>query len=104
MGATHGEKGREKQTADGIRWLLGAGFLAILLAYFAFSSDEFLSGGRERDRQHSDMLRELRIAQTTMKSGEIDPRLELRLLTSPEKAAPARAKTASDAHREKDHH
>jgi hypothetical protein len=97
MGATHGDTGREKQTADGIRWLLGAGFLAILLSYCLFSVDEFLAGSRERDRQHSEMLRELRVAQTSMKSGDVDPRLRLRLLTKPEKAAPAVAKKSVDA-------
>ncbi len=74
---THRET--EKERADAIRWLCGAGAGALALSFFAYSVDRYMESASTRDRAHSDMLAEIRSAQTSLPSRVTDDRLKVRI-------------------------
>mgnify|MGYP006988489948 CR=1 FL=1 len=63
--------GREHK--DGMQWILGAGLVAELIAAFVAWSDRALSTSTGEQRL-ADTLRELRTAQPSLPSGNIDSR------------------------------
>lgn len=92
----------EKEKADALRWIIGAGIGAVGLATFAYSVDRYQESATARDRAHSEMLRELRVAQTTLPSRTTDDRLKVRIpMDAPRAAEPA--PEAHDAHGHDEH-
>lgn len=59
-----------------MRWLFGAGAVAILFSFFLFSIDNYLSNP-DRARRHDEKLKEIRSAQTSIASSSVDPRVHL---------------------------
>lgn len=58
-----------------VRWLLGAGGMAILLSLFLFwADDNVMEGARARDIEHNKKLLELRSAQASLGGEASDPR------------------------------
>jgi type II secretory pathway component PulM len=61
--------------AGAVRWLLGAGGAAVLLAVGLFWADDTVMGGaRAREVQHNAQLQELRAAQAGLSASSPDPR------------------------------
>lgn len=59
--------------ADGFRWLIGAGLVAVLLCIFLINVDRCLSTSR-KEKVLESTLKELRLGQTTLKSRVTDER------------------------------
>jgi hypothetical protein len=97
MGNNHsGTSAAEARGA--VRWLLGAGGLAILLSLFLFWADESVMGGaRDRDIEHNKKLLELRSAQASLGGSANDPR-QLLPLTIEEQVGEAPEQTGAPGH------
>lgn len=81
-----------------VRWLLGAGGMAILLSLFLFwADDNVMEGARDRDVEHNKKLLELRSAQASLGGEASDPR-QLLPLTIEEQSGEAREKTGAAGH------
>lgn len=63
----------EIEHRDGMRWLFGAGLVAVAVAVFLWWWDMVLSSS-DRERKLGATLRELRTAQSSLSSGKLDPR------------------------------
>jgi len=86
------EMSSNNEQADGIRWILGAGLAAVLIASFVAWSDHTLSTSNS-EKLLGERLRELRTAQASLptssvKAGSLDPRQGNRVALR-EPAAPA---------------
>lgn len=57
----------------GMRWLFGAGMVAILFSVFLVSMDNLLTNS-QGERKNYERMREMRSAQTSLGSASIDPR------------------------------
>jgi len=69
----------------GMAWLIIAGTVAILFAFFLYKTDNALSTS-QRDIKLGDNLYRLRTAQTTLIGSDVDPRLTSKVVRStPEK-------------------
>ncbi len=91
----------EREHSDGIRWLLGAGFAAVLVTAFVAWADTTLSNStREKDLGRT--LLELRTSQASIPSGAVDPRQGghpvLREPAVPAVLAAGRTQSHHDAH------
>jgi hypothetical protein len=82
----------EVEQQEGMRWIIGAGIAAVLIASFVAWSDHTLSTSNS-EKELGERLRELRTAQTSLSStseqtGGLDPRQGVRAMLR-EPAAPA---------------
>jgi hypothetical protein len=87
-----GANSAEVEQQDGLRWILGAGIAAVLIASFVAWSDHTLSTSTS-EQELGERLRELRTAQTSLSTtsedaGGLDPRQGARAMMR-EPAAPA---------------
>ena len=57
----------------GMRWLFGAGTVAILFSVFLVSIDNYLTNS-DREKRLNERMKEMRSAQTSLGSSSIDPR------------------------------
>lgn len=74
MGNNHSDASAG-EARGAVRWLLGAGGMAILLSIFLFWADDTVMGGaRERDIEHNRELTRLREAQASLAGSANDPR------------------------------
>jgi hypothetical protein len=81
-----------------VRWLLGAGGMAILLSLFLFWADDNVMGGaRDRDVQHNKQLETLRSAQASLGGAASDPR-QLLPLTIEEQSGESPENTGAAGH------
>jgi hypothetical protein len=81
-----------------VRWLLGAGGMAILLSLFLFWADNsVMEGARDRDVEHNKQLLELRSAQASLSGAVNDPR-QLLPLTIEEQGGEDPEKTGAAGH------
>ena len=82
----------EVEQQEGLRWIVGAGIAAVLIASFVAWSDHTLSTSNS-EKELGERLHELRTAQTSLSStseqaGGLDPRQGMRAMLR-EPAAPA---------------
>ncbi len=81
-----------------VRWLLGAGGMAILLSLFLFWADDSVMGGaRDRDVEFNEQLSKLRAAQASLGGSANDPR-QLLPLTIEEQSGVTADKAGAPAH------
>lgn len=72
---SHSHESAHSEGAGAVRWLLGAGGAAALLAVALFWADDSVMGGaRAREVQHNAQLQELRAAQAGLSASSPDPR------------------------------
>jgi hypothetical protein len=83
----HDHSGANAAEASGaVKWLLGAGAMAILLSVFLFWADDKVMGGaHDRDIEHNRQLTELRAAQASVGGAANDPRQLLPLTIEEQK-------------------
>jgi hypothetical protein len=90
----------EREQSDGIKWLLGAGTVAVLIASFVAWSDWTLTNSTS-ERELGRSLHELRSAQTSLARGAVDSRQRGQAVLR-EPAAPA-VLAAGKTHRDHSH-
>ena len=74
-----------KENADGIKWLVCAGGLAVVLAICLWRADDYMVGAAARDRAHNEQMKELRTAQSSLPALANDDRQLLPLSIESEK-------------------
>ena len=70
----------EIENKDAGAWFLFAGLAALLLSFFLFRVDNYQSNAKGRDYTHAQMMREMRIAQSSLPSRVTDARQEMPLI------------------------
>jgi hypothetical protein len=79
---------KTSEAKDGINWLIRAGVVAIIFSAVLYYTDEHIMGGAiARDKQHAEMMKELRVAQSALPARVTDERQTLPLTLEQEEAA-----------------
>lgn len=78
---------KSSEAKDGINWLIRAGTIAIIFSAVLYYLDEHVMGGAiARDKAHAEVMKELRVAQSSLPARVTDERQSLPLTLEQEEA------------------
>ena len=79
---------KTSEAKDGINWLIRAGAVAIIFSAVLYYTDQHIMGGAiARDKQHAEMMKEVRVAQSSLPARVTDERQTLPLTLEQEVSA-----------------